>query len=51
MMEIAVAIATAGKAFNYINAAVNKGHEIQDLATKFGAFSMLKILFSNTKRV
>jgi methylmalonyl-CoA mutase N-terminal domain/subunit len=38
MMEIAVAIATAGKAFNYINAAVNKGHEIQDLATKFGAF-------------
>jgi hypothetical protein len=38
MMEIAVAIATAGRAFNYINAAVNKGHEIQDLATKFGAF-------------
>ena len=38
MMEIAVAIATAGKAFNYINTAVNKGHEIQDLATKFGAF-------------
>lgn len=38
MMEIAVAIATAGKAFNYINAAVNKGHEIQDLATKFGSF-------------
>ena len=38
MIEIAVAIATAGRAFNYINAAVNKGHEIQDLATKFGAF-------------
>lgn len=38
MMEIAVAVATAGRAFNYINAAINKGHEIQDLATKFGAF-------------
>ena len=38
MIEIIAAVNAAGKAFNYINQAVNKGHEIQDLAHKFGAF-------------
>ena len=38
MIEIIAAVSAAGKAFNYIQAAVNKGHEINDLAHKFGAF-------------
>ena len=38
MIEVIAAVTAAGKAFNYINAAVNKGHEINDLAHKFGAF-------------
>ena len=38
MIEVIAALTAAGKAFNYINAAVNKGHEINDLAHKFGAF-------------
>ena len=38
MIEVISALTAAGKAFNYINAAVNKGHEINDLAHKFGAF-------------
>ena len=38
MIEVVAAVTAAGKAFNYINAAVNKGHEINDLAHKFGAF-------------
>ena len=38
MIEVITAVTAAGKAFNYINAAVNKGHEINDLAHKFGAF-------------
>ena len=38
MIELIAAVSAAGKAFNYINAAVNKGHEINDLAHKFGAF-------------
>ena len=38
MIEIIAAVSAAGKAFNYIQQAVNKGHEINDLAHKFGAF-------------
>ena len=38
MIEIIAAVSAAGKAFNYIQQAVNKGHEVQDLAHKFGAF-------------
>ena len=38
MIEVITAVTAAGKAFNYINAAVNKGHEINDLAHKFSAF-------------
>jgi hypothetical protein len=38
VIEIIAAVSAAGKAFNYINQAVNKGHEINDLAHKFGAF-------------
>ena len=38
MIEIIAAVSAASKAFNYINAAVNKGHEVQDLVHKFGAF-------------
>ena len=38
MIEVIAAVTAAGKAFNYINAAVNKGHEINDLAHKFSAF-------------
>ena len=38
MIEIIAAVSAAGRAFNYIQQAVNKGHEINDLAHKFGAF-------------
>ncbi len=38
MIEIIAAVSAAGKAFNYIQQAVNKGHEINELAHKFGAF-------------
>lgn len=38
MIEIIAAVSAASKAFNYINAAVNKGHEVQDLVHKFSAF-------------
>jgi len=38
VIEIIAAVSAAGKAFNYIQQAVNKGHEINDLAHKFGAF-------------
>ena len=38
MIEIIAAISAASRAFNYINAAVNKGHEVQDLVHKFSAF-------------
>ena len=38
MIEIIAAVSAAGKAFNYIQQAVAKGHEVQDLAHKFGAF-------------
>lgn len=38
MIEIIAAVSAAGRAFNYIQQAVNKGHEVQDLAHKFGAF-------------
>ena len=38
MIEIIAAVSAASRAFNYINAAVNKGHEVQDLVHKFGAF-------------
>jgi hypothetical protein len=51
VIEIVAAVSAAGKAFNYINQAVNKGHEIQDLAHKFGAFfdSKDKILEAEAK--
>ena len=38
MIEIIAAVSAAGRAFNYIQQAVAKGHEINDLAHKFGAF-------------
>jgi len=38
VIEIIAAVSAAGRAFNYIQQAVNKGHEVQDLAHKFGAF-------------
>ena len=38
MIEIIAAVSAAGKAFNYIQQAIAKGHEVQDLAHKFGAF-------------
>jgi len=38
VIEIIAAVSAASKAFNYINAAVNKGHEVQDLVHKFSAF-------------
>ena len=38
MIEIIAAVSAAGRAFNYIQQAVAKGHEVQDLAHKFGAF-------------
>jgi len=38
VIEIIAAVSAAGRAFNYIQQAVNKGHEINDLAHKFGAF-------------
>jgi hypothetical protein len=38
VIEIIAAVSAAGKAFNYIQQAVAKGHEVQDLAHKFGAF-------------
>jgi len=38
VIEIIAAVSAAGKAFNYIQQAVNKGHEINELAHKFGAF-------------
>jgi hypothetical protein len=38
VIEIIAAISAASRAFNYINAAVNKGHEVQDLVHKFSAF-------------
>jgi hypothetical protein len=38
VIEIIAAVSAAGKAFNYIQQAVSKGHEINDLAHKFGAF-------------
>ena len=38
MIEIIAAVSAAGRAFSYIQQAVAKGHEVQDLAHKFGAF-------------
>jgi hypothetical protein len=38
VIEIIAALSAAGRAFNYIQQAVAKGHEINDLAHKFGAF-------------
>ena len=38
MIEIIAAVSAAGRAFNYIQQSVNTGHEINDLAHKFGAF-------------
>jgi hypothetical protein len=38
VIEIIAAVSAAGRAFNYIQQAVAKGHEINDLAHKFGAF-------------
>jgi len=38
VIEIIAAVSAAGRAFNYIQQVVNKGHEINDLAHKFGAF-------------
>jgi len=38
VIEIIAAVSAAGKAFNYIQQAIAKGHEVQDLAHKFGAF-------------
>jgi hypothetical protein len=38
VIEIIAAVSAASKAFNYIQQAVAKGHEVQDLAHKFGAF-------------
>jgi CHASE3 domain sensor protein len=38
MIEIVAAVSAASRAFSYIQQAVNKGHEINDLAQKFGAF-------------
>jgi len=38
VIEVIAAVSAASKAFNYINAAVNKGHEVQDLVHKFSAF-------------
>jgi len=38
VIEIIAAVSAAGRAFSYIQQAVAKGHEVQDLAHKFGAF-------------
>jgi len=38
VIEIIAAVSAAGRAFSYIQQAVAKGHEINDLAHKFGAF-------------
>ena len=38
MIEIIAAVSAASRAFSYIQQAVAKGHEVQDLAHKFGAF-------------
>ena len=38
MIEIIAAVSAASRAFSYIQQAVAKGHEINDLAHKFGAF-------------
>jgi len=38
VIEIIAAVSAASRAFSYIQQAVAKGHEVQDLAHKFGAF-------------